>query len=334
MTLAIRQKLMTIAIVTSLVLAAALISTLAFDASLIIGAIVGLLMGLAISCIEEFYVQGKPGAWMRRMRPISAIPIYGAALCVVFIVVQHFAYIVTGNAANLGIPHSRYHLSIPILFIVSSLAILALRIVGFIGARNLVNLLIGRYMRPIIERKVMLFLDLKGSTAAVEELGPVKAKAYIGKFLFDISRPVTDNGGDIYLFTGDGLVAIWDWDFAIKDNNIVAAVDAINSAIDQESSAYQDEFGRIPQFRIGVHGGEVVISEQGDTKRAIGVYGDAINIAARMEQTAKKIGVDCVFSADVVESLSANKAAFEAKGAVDVHGISKPVKIFSYSASG
>lgn len=332
MSLALRQKILTIAVVTSLALGFTIVVALAFGAPLLVAIIVGVLMGLAISCIEEFYVQGRPGAWMRRIRPISAIPIYAFAICIVFLMVQHFAYFVTGRLANLTSAYQRYHLTIPILFVISSLIILALRVVGFIGARNLVNLLIGRYMRPIIERKIMLFLDLKGSTAAVEDLGPVKAKAYIGKFLFDISRPVTDNGGDIYLFTGDGLVAIWDWDYAIAGNNIVTAVDAINVAIDREASAYQNEFGRVPEFRIGVHGGEVVISEQGDTKRAIGVYGDAINIAARMEQTAKKIGVDCVFSADIVEHLPVVEKGFEPQDQVTVQGISEPVRIYSYSA--
>lgn len=42
-----------------------------------------------------------------------------------------------------------------------------------------------------------------------------------------------------------------------------------------------------------MHGGDVVISEQGDTKRAIGVYGATINIAARLEQAAKTLGESC-----------------------------------------
>jgi hypothetical protein len=31
------------------------------------------------------------------------------------------------------------------------------------------------------------------------------------------------------------------------------------------------QFGVVPSFRVGVHGGEVAVSEQGDTKRAIGI---------------------------------------------------------------
>ena len=74
----------------------------------------------------------------------------------------------------------------------------------------------------------------------------------------------------------------------------------------------------------------MVISKQGDTKRAIGVYGDAINIAARMEQTAKEIGVGCVFSADVANALPDGRSGFESRGEVAVRGISAPVAIWSY----
>ena len=327
----LRQKLLVIAIVTAFLLAFAVMFQLAVDAPLDVGVIIGLLTGFAIAAIEEFYVQKRAGAWMRRMRPILAIPVYASALCVIFLAAQHLAYFVTGRIDELGGAHARYPLSIPALFVASSLAILALRIVGFIGARNLFNLLIGRYMRPIIERKVLLFLDLKGSTATVEALGPLRAKAYIGKFLFDISRPVTEHGGEIYLYTGDGLIGMWNWDAAMADNTIVAAVDAIHAAIARERAEYERDFGRVPEFRIGVHGGDVVISEQGDTKRAIGVYGDTINVAARMEQTAKEIDVGCVFSADVADALPDSMSGFEPRGEVTVHGFSRPVAIQSYS---
>ena len=212
--------------------------------------------------------------------------------------------------------------------------VLALRVVGFVGVGNLFNLLIGRYMRPIIERKVLLFLDMKGSTAVVEALGAVRAKAYVGKFLFDISRPVSEHGGDIYLYTGDGLIGIWNWDAAIADGTIVAAVNAIHSVIERERAEYERDFSRVPEFRIGVHGGDVVISEQGDTRRAIGVYGDAINIAARLEQAAKEIGETCVYSAAVADALPGDIKGFEPRGEIDVRGISEPVAIFRYAPQG
>ena len=112
----------------------------------------------------------------------------------------------------------------------------------------------------------------------------------VGKFLFDISKPITDFGGEIYLYKGDGLIAIWDWQEAVRDDKILRALDAVFAAVAPRArAAILAQFGVVPTFRIGVHGGDVVVSEQGDTKRSIGIYGSTINIASRMEEAAKRM---------------------------------------------
>ena len=86
----------------------------------------------------------------------------------------------------------------------------------------------------------------------------------------------------------------------------------------------------MPSFRIGVHGGEVVVSEQGDTKRAIGVYGSTINIAARMEEAAKVHDLSCVISGDVAEALCERNGRLLPIGHEKVRGISAELPIFEY----
>ncbi len=49
--------------------------------------------------------------------------------------------------------------------------------------------------------------------------------------------------------------------------------------------------------------GNIVVSEEGDTRRAIGFYGDTIHNAARMEQEAKELGTDLVVSEEVGKAL-------------------------------
>ena len=63
---------------------------------------------------------------------------------------------------------------------------------------------------------------------------------------------------------------------------------------------------------------------------AIGIYGDPINIAARMEQTAKRRGLECVLSNDVVSGLSGvvDPDRFNELGEEQVKGISRPIPIF------
>jgi len=186
----------------------------------------------------------------------------------------------------------------------------------------------------VIQEKVLVFLDINNSTGLAERLGAVQTKSLVGKFLFDISKPITDHGGEIYLYKGDGLIALWEWREAVRENKVLRAIDAVFATIKREQRQYLDQFGIVPSFRIGVHGGEVVVSEQGDTKRAIGVYGSTINIAARMEEAAKAHNVACAISGDVAEALLDGDKRLVPIGHEKVRGIDAEISIFEYRLAG
>jgi adenylate cyclase len=126
------------------------------------------------------------------------------------------------------------------------------------------------------------------------------------------------------------LIALWDWREALWHNRILRAIDAVFATIRRERKDYLEQFGVVPSFRIGVHGGEVVVSEQGDTKRAIGVYGTTINIAARMEEAAKTHNVACAISEDVVENLRGEEARLIPIGHEKIRGSAVEIPIFEY----
>ena len=69
--------------------------------------------------------------------------------------------------------------------------------------------------------------------------------------------------------------------------------------------------------------GDVIVSEQGDTKRSIGIYGDAINIAARMEEVARAHKVRCIVSDAVVAALANHDRlrVYEYQPQVEVSGM-------------
>ena len=209
-----------------------------------------------------------------------------------------------------------------------------MRTVHFIGIETLFHLTVGTYHRPVIQEKVLVFLDINNSTGLAERLGAVQTKSLVGKFLFDISKPITDHGGEIYLYKDDGLIALWDWHEAVRENRILRAIDAVFATIKREQPEYLEQFGIVPSFRIGVHGGEVVVSEQGDTKRAIGVYGSTINIAARMEEAAKAHNVACAISGDVAEALLDDDKRLLPIGREKVRGIDAKIPIFEYRLAG
>jgi class 3 adenylate cyclase len=268
------------------------------------------------------------------MHPVRSIFLYTIVVLTLYVIAVHLSHVVLWRFEDLAIAYRKLPIAIPIVMVFSVIGIMVMRTVHFIGTETLFHLMLGTYHRPVIQRKVLLFLDINNSTDLAERLGAVRTQSLLGKFLFDVSKPVTDHGGDIYLYKGDGLIAQWVWSDALKGDKILKAIDAIFGAIRHEQANYQQKFGDVPNFRIGVHGGDVVVSEQGDTKRAIGIYGSTINISARMEEAAKAHGVSCVISGDVAQALSNSNSGLLHIGHERIKGISAEIPIFQYLVEG
>jgi adenylate cyclase len=306
------------------------VTTAAVGRPVEIGALNAVLIGAGIGLFEEFYVQSLRGNWMRAMHPLRSILIYILVVAMLYLVAVHVTHLILGRLDDLPVVYRRLPYGLTFFTTFSIVGILMMRVAHFIGLRTLLDLIIGTYHRPVEERKVLLFLDLNGSTALSERLGALKMRAFVGQFLSDLSKPIVDHGGDIYLYKGDGLIAIWNWADAFRHDAILRAVDAMFAAIAGEREAYEHSFGLVAAFRIGIHGGEVIVSEQGDVKRSIGIYGDAINIAARMEEAAQAHDVRCVISATVAGAL-ADRGRVREIGEERVKGISVPIAICEYN---
>lgn len=328
MPISVRNKILSVFIATGIFVALALLFSTLLGLNTTQSGVGALLLGLMVSGFEEFYFQSRNGRWLRAIHPLKSIAIYSLIILCMFFAVMHLNHGLFGRWEYLHEAYANLPIITPLLYVVSFSAIILLRVIGFIGARNLFFLITGKYHRPVTENKAFLFLDIRGSTALVERLGPVQARFLIGKFFFDISKPITDNGGEIYRFTGDGVVATWDWNSSITGDQIINAIDSINIAVEEERRFYDTTFGQVPTFRIGVHSGEIITSEEGDTKRAIGYYGDTIHIAARLEQRAKELNVDCLLSENITSTLSGSEERISLKGQELLRGLSKPIRIY------
>jgi len=119
---------------------------------------------------------------------------------------------------------------------------------------------------------VILFADIAGSTRLYERLGNNDARTITSKCLDQISRIVSGNDGTTIKTIGDEIMCV----FSVADNAAKTAI-----AIQEQVAMFPSAPG-VPalQMRIGFHAGEV-ISENND------VFGDAVNVAARMTAQAK-----------------------------------------------
>ena len=124
-------------------------------------------------------------------------------------------------------------------------------------------------------RKVVtvLFCDLTGSTAIGERTDPEALRALMNRY-YDTARVVLErHGGTVEKFVGDAVMAVFGIPVASEDD----ALRATRAAVDLRDVVH--ELGL--EARIGVNTGAVVAGE-GDTL----VTGDAVNVAARLEQAA------------------------------------------------
>ena len=130
----------------------------------------------------------------------------------------------------------------------------------------------------------------------------------------ELIDPVIDrNHGRIIKTTGDGMLV-----------EFHSVADAVRSSIEiQERMRRRNsdvpEDRRI-QFRIGINLGDIIF-EDGD------IYGDGVNIAARLEQLAEVGGI-CVTSAVHAQIEGRLEAAFEDLGEKSLKNISRPVRVY------
>jgi len=126
------------------------------------------------------------------------------------------------------------------------------------------------------QRKVVtvLFCDLVGSTALGESTDPEALRARMRRYFEDLRVIIERHGGTVEKFVGDAVMAV----FGIPVSHEDDALRAVRAAA--EMSAAVKEHGL--EARIGVNTGEVVVGGEGETL----VTGDAVNIAARLEQAA------------------------------------------------
>jgi ABC-type oligopeptide transport system substrate-binding subunit/class 3 adenylate cyclase len=141
----------------------------------------------------------------------------------------------------------------------------------------------------------ILFSDVKGSTAMAENLDPEDVLEIMDGAFDLLIEPVTRHEGTLARLMGDAILAFFGAPIAHEDDPERACLAALEITAGARRYAEQIEAERgIKGFnvRAGIHTGLVVVGEVGsDLRVEYTAMGDAINLAARMEQNAPPGGV-------------------------------------------
>src|SRR5690242_18521701 len=168
MTATTRRKLAHVLLAAVIFACLGFMTTAAVGRPIEIGTLNAVLIGAGIGLFEEFYVQTPRGNWLRAMHPLRSILIYILVVIVLYLVALHVTHLLLGRLDDLPVVYRRLGYGIAFFTAFAIPGILMIRVAHFIGLRTLLDLVVGTYHRPVEARKVLLFLDINGSTSLSE----------------------------------------------------------------------------------------------------------------------------------------------------------------------
>ena len=135
---------------------------------------------------------------------------------------------------------------------------------------------------PAEERKLatVLFADLVGSTELAGSQDPERTRALLNRFYDAMASEISLAGGTVEKFVGDAVMAAFGAPLAQEDH----AERALHAALSMQRRL-EELFGDALSLRIGVNSGDVVLGQAREGSSF--VSGDAVNVAARLEQAAE-----------------------------------------------
>ncbi len=149
---------------------------------------------------------------------------------------------------------------------------------------------------------VSMFVDMRGSTRLAEKQLPFDTVFIVNRFLAAVSQAVIECGGQPNQFVGDGQLAL----FGLAASPQVACRQALRAAamisanVDELNQFLSHDLREPLRFGIGIHGGEVIIGDIGYRDHMVfTALGDAVNVAARLQDMTKSIGCEAIASEEV-----------------------------------
>ncbi len=190
------------------------------------------------------------------------------------------------------------------------------------------DILAGRYIHPKIEKRIVMFIDLKDSTPIAEKLGHSLNFEFIRDFIYNISQAIIEFEGTIYQYVGDEVVC--SWKFApVNTRKCLDTVIQARKNIQRKSAYFRNKYKIVPDFRVGIHIGEVTIGEIGVIKKDLAMSGDTMNTTARIRSACNELKHHFVVSKAFVENIDLERWQTESLGMVDLKGKEDSLELFT-----
>jgi class 3 adenylate cyclase/ABC-type nitrate/sulfonate/bicarbonate transport system substrate-binding protein len=154
----------------------------------------------------------------------------------------------------------------------------------------------------------VFFSDLENFSSHSETLAPDDLLVQISTYLEQVSRAISEEGGTVDKFIGDGVMAFWNAPVQRPDHVLRACAGALRAArrMERVNDAWATEGRPRIRIRIGLHCAIVLVGNVGSSTRlSYTALGDGVNVAARLEGINKLFGTTICISDSIFEDAQA-----------------------------
>jgi len=268
------------------------------------GIYTGTVIAGLISTFELLVVE-RPGGGLRRLSFLKLLTIKELTYTAIILVGDWSGSQLFADTASPGFGFNRMTVITYIFSISATLFIVfIIEMSTLLGPGVLGDIMRGRYHTPRQEQRLLVFLDMRRSTAIAEQIGDLAFHRLLNRFFTDLTEAVLAWDGIVHKYVGDEMIVTWLLDNGKNPAGAYAAVVAARQRFAQLGERYRAEFGVTPDFRAILHAGPVVAGEMGEVKREIVLLGDTVNTTAKIEQVSKALPDPIVISAEALAAVA------------------------------
>ena len=295
---------------------------------LLVSFIIGFLL---ISVLRRFFRHTSP--WINLI--LKTLILIAAGLIMTFLIYMSFELVIRHRTLNVALDRFlqntfRTQWIIPkmaewtVLYIWTQLAI---EVNEKYSPGVFIDIVMGKYLQPREEARIILFIDLRNSTPIAEKLGNNYFQ-FIRDFIFCISAGIMEHDGRVYQYVGDEIVVWWS---SSKAN----AKKAINSLIESRkilntnTNIFMSNYDIVPEYKAGMHVGTVTVGQVGISKKELVMSGNTINTASRIRSACTDLNQKFLVSKDIIDILEMKDWQSESMGEVDLKGKNENIELFA-----
>jgi class 3 adenylate cyclase len=184
-------------------------------------------------------------------------------------------------------------------------------------------------LKPTHATATILYSDIEAFTSVAEHMPPEQVVQMLNEYFPAVIEPIERYGGVVNQFQGDAMLVT----FNIPVPDPQHADNAVRAALGMQQAVAGKRFAGMPlSTRIGIATGRVIAGNVGSGDRInYTVHGDAVNLAARLEQLNKEHATRVLVSGATV-SLLEGEYNVRPIQEVAVRGKSLPVEIYELRA--